>query len=266
MIGVLSLQNRSVFMGDGGDNVLHLMSVYLVFTRCGRVWSLDARRAERARQARARGEHVSDRVGPVLWAVLGFALVAVTAGGRFDGADPTVPVILWGVWLAQAVWWLVGRRATRGGAVGSGPVRDAGRGRCDRARRTARGGVQGAQLPDARHGPLPVDGLHGQHRHVLVVGQVQPGPRGAVGERHGAHRLPRQVAGAADVADLDDWVTQLEEQGLYVGCSSGTTGKPAMLGSTRSTPSSSRSSANSVPATITRAPLSSTIARIRITG
>lgn len=26
MIGVLSLQNRSVFMGDGGDNVVHLMS------------------------------------------------------------------------------------------------------------------------------------------------------------------------------------------------------------------------------------------------
>ncbi|NUP36055.1 MAG: HTTM domain-containing protein, partial [Streptomyces sp.] len=114
MIGVLSLQNRSVFMGDGGDNVLHLMSVYLVFTRCGQVWSLDARRAERARRARARGERVSDRVGPALWAVLGFALIAVTAGGRFDGTDPTVPVILWGVWLAQAAWWLVGRRAKSG--------------------------------------------------------------------------------------------------------------------------------------------------------
>ncbi|NUR02089.1 MAG: HTTM domain-containing protein [Streptomyces sp.] len=114
MIGVLSLQNRSVFMGDGGDNVLHLMSVYLVFTRCGQVWSLDARRAERACRARARGEQVSDRVGPALWAVLGVALIAVTAGGRFDGADLTVPVILWGVWLAQAVWWLVGRRAKSG--------------------------------------------------------------------------------------------------------------------------------------------------------
>ncbi|MEV3966488.1 hypothetical protein AB0M34_37465, partial [Nocardia sp. NPDC050193] len=45
MVGVLSLQNRSVFVGDGGDNVLHLMSIYLVFMRCGRVWSLDARRA-----------------------------------------------------------------------------------------------------------------------------------------------------------------------------------------------------------------------------
>lgn len=111
MVGVLSLQNRSVFMGDGGDNVLHLMSVYLVFTRCGQVWSLDARRARLAREARARGEHVTDRVGPALWLVLGFALVAATAGGRFEGVGPTVPVILWGVWLAQALWWIVERRA-----------------------------------------------------------------------------------------------------------------------------------------------------------
>ncbi|MCI3274767.1 HTTM domain-containing protein [Streptomyces cylindrosporus] len=111
MVGVLSLQNRSVFMGDGGDNVLHLMSIYLVFTRCGQVWSLDARRARLADEARARGERVVDRVGPALWAVLGFALVAVTAGGRFDGVDPTVPVVLWLVWVGQAVWWVVGRRA-----------------------------------------------------------------------------------------------------------------------------------------------------------
>lgn len=44
MVGVLSLQNRSIFMGDGGDNVIHLMAIYLVLTRCGQVWSLDARR------------------------------------------------------------------------------------------------------------------------------------------------------------------------------------------------------------------------------
>lgn len=55
MVGVLSLQNRSIFMGDGGDNVIHLMAIYLVFTRCGQVWSLDARRARLAREARARG-------------------------------------------------------------------------------------------------------------------------------------------------------------------------------------------------------------------
>ncbi|MFJ6897117.1 HTTM domain-containing protein [Streptomyces hokutonensis] len=105
MVGVLSLQNRSVFMGDGGDNVLHLMSLYLVFTRCGQVWSLDARRA-----ARARGGRISDRVGPVLWVVLGAVLVAVTVAGRFD-SDWFVPALLWGVWLAQALWWAVGRYA-----------------------------------------------------------------------------------------------------------------------------------------------------------
>lgn len=105
MVGVLSLQNRSVFMGDGGDNVLHLMSIYLVFTRCGQVWSLDARRA-----ARARGGRISDLVGPVLWVVLGAVLVAVTVAGRFD-SDWFVPALLWGVWLAQALWWAVGRYA-----------------------------------------------------------------------------------------------------------------------------------------------------------
>ncbi|SMF62687.1 HTTM domain-containing protein [Streptomyces sp. Amel2xC10] len=110
MVGVLSLQNRSVFMGDGGDNVLHLMAVYLVFTRCGRVWSLDARRERRAAEARARGERVTDRVGPVLWVVLGAVLVVLTGTGGLDG-DPTVPVLLWVVWASLGVWWAVGRWA-----------------------------------------------------------------------------------------------------------------------------------------------------------
>ncbi|MFJ8198992.1 HTTM domain-containing protein [Streptomyces sp. NPDC096152] len=109
MVGVLSLQNRSVFAGDGGDNVLHLMSLYLVFTRCGQVWSLDARRARRAAAARARGERTPDRAGPVLWAVLGLVLVVVTAAGRMRG-EWLVPALLWGVWVAQALWWAVGRR------------------------------------------------------------------------------------------------------------------------------------------------------------
>lgn len=51
MIGVLSLQNRSIFVGDGGDNVVHIMAIYLLVTRCSQVWSLDARRAARAAQA-----------------------------------------------------------------------------------------------------------------------------------------------------------------------------------------------------------------------
>ncbi|MGW2380847.1 HTTM domain-containing protein [Streptomyces sp. NPDC001658] len=109
MVGVLSLQNRSIFMGDGGDNVLHLMGIYLVFTRCGQVWSLDARRERLARAARERGERVVDRAGPVLWAVLGLVLVAVTLAGRLFDGDRFIPLLLWGVWLAQGLWWAVGR-------------------------------------------------------------------------------------------------------------------------------------------------------------
>ncbi|MFE9771243.1 HTTM domain-containing protein [Streptomyces sp. NPDC005931] len=115
MVGVLSLQNRSIFMGDGGDNVLHLMSVYLVFTRCGHVWSLDARRERRTREARARGELPRDRVGQALWGVLGLLLLVVTAAGRLDG-DRLIPVLLWTTWAAQALWWLVGRRTRAGQA------------------------------------------------------------------------------------------------------------------------------------------------------
>ncbi|MET8832217.1 HTTM domain-containing protein [Streptomyces sp. NPDC004610] len=108
MVGVLSLQNRSVFVGDGGDNVLHLMALYLVFVRCGRVWSLDARRARRTAAARARGERVTDRTGPVLWTVLALALLAVTVSGRLD-SEWTVPVLLWGVLAGTALWWAAGR-------------------------------------------------------------------------------------------------------------------------------------------------------------
>ncbi|MFI1029393.1 HTTM domain-containing protein [Streptomyces sp. NPDC020951] len=108
MVGVLSLQNRSVFMGDGGDNVLHLMSIYLVFMRCGQVWSLDARRARREREAHARGERTTDRVGPVLWAASGFVLVTVTVAGRFH-SEATIPVLLWAAWVVQGLWWAVGR-------------------------------------------------------------------------------------------------------------------------------------------------------------
>nr|WP_206327707.1 HTTM domain-containing protein [Streptomyces sp. S3(2020)] len=111
MVGVLSLQNRSIFMGDGGDNVLHLMCVYLVFTRCGQVWSLDARRARRENAARARGERVVDRVGPVLWIVLGLALIAATGAGRLLEGDLFVPALLWAVWLGLGVWWTIGRLA-----------------------------------------------------------------------------------------------------------------------------------------------------------
>ncbi|WP_461073587.1 HTTM domain-containing protein [Streptomyces pseudoechinosporeus] len=113
MIGVLSLQNRSVFMGDGGDNVIHLMAIYLVFTRCGQVWSLDERRERRAREARARGERSGpDRVGPALWGVLGFLLAAATLAGRIDGGFlGGWLTVFWGLWAVQGLWWVVSRRA-----------------------------------------------------------------------------------------------------------------------------------------------------------
>jgi hypothetical protein len=113
MVGVLSLQNRSVFVGDGGDNVIHLMSIYLILTRCGQVWSLDARRAARARAAASTaGRPVrADRGGMVLWWVLGLALAALTFTGDVRGGWLT---LFWALWAAQGVWWYVDRRAEPG--------------------------------------------------------------------------------------------------------------------------------------------------------
>jgi hypothetical protein len=117
MVGVLSLQNRSIFMGDGGDNVIHLMATYLVITRCGQVWSLDARRARRqaarAAAATSAGEGGEpgagaprDLAGVVLWAVLGGALLVVTVLGHLTWGWS---LIFWGLWLAHAVWWAAQR-------------------------------------------------------------------------------------------------------------------------------------------------------------
>lgn len=44
---VTSFHARAIFMTDGGDNLVLLMSLYLVLTACGRRWSLDARRIRR---------------------------------------------------------------------------------------------------------------------------------------------------------------------------------------------------------------------------
>lgn len=123
MIGVLSLQNRSVFMGDGGDNVVHLMAIYLVFTRCGQVWSLDRRLAARA-EAKARAAAASgpdaaddglavrgpgiDPAGIALWTLLGAALVVATA---MDKLSTEWEVALWAGLLIQALWWAVRRYA-----------------------------------------------------------------------------------------------------------------------------------------------------------
>ncbi|MEV4437726.1 HTTM domain-containing protein [Streptomyces sp. NPDC049577] len=123
MVGVLSLQNRSVFVGDGGDNVIHLMAMYTVFTRCGRVWSLDARRLRRAAAARPgrdiTGRPGRDITGVVLWVACGSALALAQGLGRpapdwtANGPLPGLgwATVLWGLWLVQALWWAVQRYA-----------------------------------------------------------------------------------------------------------------------------------------------------------
>lgn len=111
MAGVLSLQNRSIFMGDGGDNVIHLMAVYLVMTRCARVWSLDARRLSRSAVRHARGvPPARDVAGPVLWAVLGCVLLPATLMGGFGGTW-WLPSLLWVLWLGNGAWWALSRYA-----------------------------------------------------------------------------------------------------------------------------------------------------------
>ncbi|MGW8395421.1 HTTM domain-containing protein [Streptomyces lydicus] len=118
MLGVISLQNRSIFIGDGGDNVIHLMSMYLVLTRCGQVWSLDARRAKRAAAA-GTAAPARDLTGVVLWAVLGLGLaVAQLSGGHGltwfgHGPFPHIgwSLVLWGLWATHGLWWVVQRHA-----------------------------------------------------------------------------------------------------------------------------------------------------------
>lgn len=64
---VVSFHARAIFLADGGDNLMVLMSVYLVFTACGRRWSLDARRtrlqASEGRTAGSRGGDLRHHLG-----------------------------------------------------------------------------------------------------------------------------------------------------------------------------------------------------------
>jgi hypothetical protein len=56
---VTSFYARSILMTDGGDNLITLMSIYLVCTACGRRWSLDSRRARLRGPDRRRGRLVA---------------------------------------------------------------------------------------------------------------------------------------------------------------------------------------------------------------
>ncbi|MDH6119620.1 hypothetical protein ABH930_004378 [Kitasatospora sp. GAS204A] len=107
LVAVVSVQNRNILVGDGGDNIVHLMAIYLVFTRCAEVWSLDARR-------RARGGG-GDAVGVLLWVLGGALLTAAQLTGHLTWRGDGWPylgwsVLFWTLWAFAALWWLVGRR------------------------------------------------------------------------------------------------------------------------------------------------------------
>ncbi|MEU9984276.1 HTTM domain-containing protein [Streptomyces sp. NPDC050856] len=74
---VASFHARAILMTDGGDNLILLMAVYLVFTACGRRWSLDARRAG-LRAAAGRDPH---------------GLPGTTGGLRHHLRDARLPVV-----------------------------------------------------------------------------------------------------------------------------------------------------------------------------
>lgn len=56
---VTSFHGRNIFITDGGDNLIVLMALYLMFTACGRRWSLDARRKRLRARADGRGHQRS---------------------------------------------------------------------------------------------------------------------------------------------------------------------------------------------------------------
>lgn len=106
MVGVLSLMNRSVLLGDGGDTLIHLIASYLVLTRCGQVWSLDARRQKRRKTPSRDG---CDRVSVALWILAGAGLAVAQVTGFAELPRGWV-LILWGLWWIQALWFWAGRR------------------------------------------------------------------------------------------------------------------------------------------------------------
>ncbi|MFD8013102.1 HTTM domain-containing protein [Streptomyces sp. NPDC058955] len=116
MVGVLSLENRNSLVGDGGDNVLRIMVIYLVLTRCAEVWSLDARRARRRasdleRAADAGGAEAArtswaafDIPGITLWALAPAPLLTASAHSPWGWA-----AALWILWAVLGVWYAAAR-------------------------------------------------------------------------------------------------------------------------------------------------------------
>ncbi|MEW2510418.1 HTTM domain-containing protein [Streptomyces sp. NPDC046870] len=103
LVGVLAIENRSPFAGDAGDDIIRIMAVYLAFTRCGQVWSLDARR--RGPQA---GDTRNDRTGAALWLTLGPPLMWASCV-HWDGWLG----IFWVMWGLQGLWFALNLWAPR---------------------------------------------------------------------------------------------------------------------------------------------------------
>jgi hypothetical protein len=100
LAGVLSVENRSPFVGDAGDDIIRIMAIYLVFTRCGHIWSLDARRWLRACTQKARREHAA----VVMWLALGPLLVFLSVFNWTGWA-----AAFWVLWSFQGLWFAAGR-------------------------------------------------------------------------------------------------------------------------------------------------------------
>lgn len=103
MGGVLSVINRNTLVGDGGDNVIRIMVIYLVLTRCAQVWSLDARRARR--RADLPG---ADTTGLLLWAAAVAVLIPLSSY-----ATPGWSLVFWTLWAVQGLWYAVDLRFPR---------------------------------------------------------------------------------------------------------------------------------------------------------
>jgi len=102
LVAVVSFDSRNPYLGDAGDNALRVMAVYLAFTRCGAVWSLDAHRRARARRQR---RPAYDRAGVTLWQALGVLLLWVS-----DGFPHTAwAAVLWAFWAAHGLWYAAQR-------------------------------------------------------------------------------------------------------------------------------------------------------------
>ncbi len=64
---VASFHARAIFMTDGGDNLVLLMAIYLMFTACGSRWSLDARRRRRRSPSVGRPGRVGSLGAGAIW-------------------------------------------------------------------------------------------------------------------------------------------------------------------------------------------------------